>query len=169
MKNKKPKIPNQFLNNFEIEYTEMTVMVKGVKETRRVDKASCVKVFLDDGVREVRAGLSLRGKELLLYLIDNIGNVKDTISLSPKRVMSSLGIRSILTFRKAVRELRDRGIIEYAGVRGLYYINPSHFFRGSRVSVYPDNVSKYLTARQKAWEEQRAKQGDYEPLPFEKR
>lgn len=167
MKDKKPKIPNPFLDSFEIEFTEMTVMVKGEKQFRQVDRSSCVKVFLDDGVREVRAGLSLRGKELLLYLIDNIGGVKDTIKLSPKRLMNSLGIKSILTVRKGVMELKDRGIIAYAGVRGLYYINPVHFFRGSRVSMYPDNVRKYLTARQREWEEKRAAQGNYEPLPFD--
>jgi len=167
MKEKKPKIPNPFLDHFEIQYTEMTVVVKGSKEARRVDKASCVKVFLDDGVRDVRAGLSLRGKELLLFLIDNVSGVKDTIKLSPKRLMAALEIKSILTVRKGVRELCDRGIIQYAGVRGLYYINPSHFFRGSRVSMYPDNVSKYLTAKQREWEAKRAAQGNYEPLPFD--
>lgn len=168
MKERKPKIPNPFLEHFEIEYTEMTVMVKGERQSRQVDKASCVKVFLSDGVRDVRAGLSLRGKELLLYLIDNIGGIKDTIKLSPKRLMAALEIKSILTVRKGVNELCDKGIIAYAGMRGLYYINPSHFFRGSRVSMYPDNVSKYLTAKQKEWEAKRAAQGNYEPLPFDK-
>jgi hypothetical protein len=83
--------------------------------------------------------------------------------------MFHLQIKSILTIRKGIKELCRTGIIAYAGLRGVYYINPSHFFRGSRVSMYPSHVNKYMTERQKEWEAQQAAKTYDDKLPFDQK
>lgn len=159
---------NPFLETLQIWYSEIEVKNGSGSSKRRMDRAESVKWFIDDGVTEVRNGLSLRAKEMLLWVVDNLRRDNDVIFISRSRVMFELQIKSLPTVSNAISELCWKGILAKTKMRGLYYINPVHFFRGSRVSMYPDNLSKYLTARQREWEAKRAEQGNYEPLPFDK-
>lgn len=165
---KKEIEPNPFLDNLEILYSEMVVVVKDRQRKRQFDRTSCIKVFLVNGVQEVRAGLSLRGKELLLWIIDNAARDNDLIKINRDKLMRDLNIKSLPTVLKAVQELCNKGIIAKSGVRELYYLNPAHLFRGSRVGAFPDNLVEHITARQAAYRKRKAEEKSPEPLPFDK-
>lgn len=159
---------NPFLETLQIWYSEIEVKNGSGSSKRRMDRAESVKWFIDDGVTEVRNGLSLRAKEMLLWVVDNLRRDNDVIFISRSRVMFELQIKSLPTVSNAISELCWKGILAKTKMRGLYYINPVHFFRGSRVSAFPDNAVEYKTVKQRAYEAERDSQTYDEKLPFDK-
>lgn len=108
---------------------------------RDYDQLKYCKVFHTTDARGRVVGLQLRSKELYLYLIHNVDATKDYIFIDKGAYMTSHGIKSINTFKQAVRDLSAHLYIHpHATLKNLYWINPQYFFNGSRLAKYPDRV-----------------------------
>lgn len=99
-----------------------------------------VKVFVLEKSREEVCALSLRGKELLLYIIYNLGTSNDFIAIDRKLYMQLHEIKTEPTYLHAVKELTKNGFIaQTADVRDVFWINPFYFFNGNRLTKFKDN------------------------------
>lgn len=99
------------------------------------------KVFEIAGCKQKMIDLPIRAKELLLYLIHSIDGAMDIIWIPRTGYMESNSIRSVNTFKEAVKALADQlYIYPHASLKDVYWINPNYFFKGDRIRKYPNNV-----------------------------
>lgn len=101
-----------------------------------VDGDVCCKVFVDKRRRLRMNVLSPRAKELLLWLFYEVNTNEDYIWIHRTRYMQELSISSMNTYRAAVNELIQRGILIRTCVNAVYWIDPDLFFNGNRVNKY---------------------------------
>ncbi len=58
-----------------------------------------------------------------------------------KRYMEENWIKSTTTVSDALTELVRYGVIQYAPVKDVYWINPAIFYSGNRISKYKENTT----------------------------
>ena len=99
------------------------------------------KMFDQAGAKALVASLSVRAKELYLHIMYSLDSGQDIIWIHRGRYMELYGIRSINTYKDAVKDLSDKLFIyPHASIRDTYWINPHYFFKGNRQSKYPNNL-----------------------------
>jgi hypothetical protein len=99
------------------------------------------KVFEVAGAKKRVMSLPVRGKELLLYFMHSIDSGADALWIDRASYMKAYGIKSVNTFKDAVRSLSESLFIyPHATFKDVYWINPHYFFKGSRMMKYPDRV-----------------------------
>lgn len=100
------------------------------------------KVFEIAGYKKLMMDLSVRGKEMLLYLIHYIPSGKDYMWINRKDYMDHNRIKSTHTFLSALQELSDaRYIYPHAYLKDVIWINPVLFFKGSRINKYNEQLT----------------------------
>ncbi len=89
--------------------------------------------------------LGIRSKEMLLYFLYSVNSAKDYLWVGKREYMISHGIKSVNTFKVALNELIHQGYIcKINGFTDVYWINPMYFFKGNRLTKYPNNIrTKY--------------------------
>jgi len=92
--------------------------------------------------RQLINALSDKAQRLFLWLIYELDPGKDYLWINQTRYMEEQGIKSINTYKDAVKELVKFKIIGLSVVKSVYWINPVIFFRGSRIDKYPDKIYK---------------------------
>ena len=75
------------------------------------------------------------GRDLYLYIQNNIAYNSDTIHLSLEKVNQILSM-SRPTLVSAIQQLLTENIICKAEKQGMYWINPYYLFKGNRVAYY---------------------------------
>lgn len=104
------------------------------------------KVFDQTGVKSLVVALTVRAKELYLHILYSIEPATDILWIHRGRYMSGYGIRSVNTYKDAVRDLAERGFIyPHVSIRDVYWINPHYFFKGDRATKYKDKVKVVKT------------------------
>jgi hypothetical protein len=99
------------------------------------------KVFDVPGDKKSVVDLPIRCKELYLYLIHSLIPAQDYLWIDKTAYMKKMGIRSINTYKEAVNGLCDAGYVsKHARLANVLWINPYHFFKGSRINKYPTKV-----------------------------
>jgi hypothetical protein len=78
--------------------------------------------------------MSRNARDFYLYIIANIGENRDVISLDMKKIMELMSI-SKTTYYVAIKELKDLCLIA-DNKKSDYWINPYFLFRGDRISYY---------------------------------
>jgi len=101
-------------------------------------------VFNDD-----RNNLSLRSKEMFLWMIGRLRSGDDLVFIHPEKYMALFDIASVSTVRKAIKGLINADIIAKTDVRNVYFINANYLFRGSRIRKWPEHSRPYVYARDK--------------------
>lgn len=100
------------------------------------------KVYEQTGASSMVSGLTLRAKELYLYIMYALDHGEDLIWIHKARYMERHGINSVNTFKEAVRDLSQHTLIyPHAFIRDVYWINPHFFFKGDRKGKYPSKVN----------------------------
>ena len=99
-----------------------------------------VSVYTHTSLRAAVSNLSGLGKSLFLWLLYEVDYGRDYIELNKGRYMLENGLKSEWSYRKGRNELIRCNIICSTVVRGVYWINPSYFFAGSRTKKYPSRV-----------------------------
>jgi hypothetical protein len=94
----------------------------------------------------------LRSKELLLWLIFKVREGDDLVIIDIPYYMGEMGIESTQTVKKAIEGLIDAHIIAKTNVKGVFYINALHFFKGSRISKWPKQ--SVIWHEKRRWKEQ---------------
>jgi len=139
---------NPFIEGLEIQAVKksFTVINKFEKEDVRefeLEKVPYTKVFDVKGNRKDVNELPIRSKELYLWLIHVIEPSQDIIWIDRVLYMSRMGIKSLNTYKEAIKVLCDNVYI-YAhanpAFKEVYWINPKFIFKGSRLNKYPNNI-----------------------------
>lgn len=105
-----------------------------------VEYDSYCKVYSNAERRLIVNGLSLRSKELLLWLFFEIEYGRDYVWINKKRCMKELNIKSVNTFKQGLNGLIRYGFITPTLINDYYWINPDFFFKGDRIKKYFKNV-----------------------------
>jgi hypothetical protein len=139
---------NPFLNKLEI--NSLLITKNGYdKEEESADRLS-YKVEYDDYTKVFRGNgsvmnmyeLNNRGRELLLYIIMHIGENDDWISINVENYMVKHKIKSINTYKDAVKNLVAKGyILRTHDYRNVFWVNPHYIFNGNRIKTFPKNVT----------------------------
>lgn len=98
------------------------------------------KVFIDAARRDMVAMLSARAKDLLLWFIYETETGKDWVWINKGKYMKDNGVKSINTYKSAIKELMSGGYISPTIYQNTFWINPYVFFNGSRLKKYPNNL-----------------------------
>jgi hypothetical protein len=125
------------------------------KELR--EQTPFVKLFRRPDLRAHKAKLSPSAAHLYMWIMDTIPGAVDFISINMQRYIQESrneneprsGTKSANTFRKAITELIDGGFLAKSTIEGTYFINPTYFFFGSRITMYPKNLILYLTEKER--------------------
>jgi hypothetical protein len=158
-----PEPKNPFISSLRIEFVvgKATSYYRGKfdtgKETtdffyrERVEK-TCV--YKTPEFYNLIPTLKSSSKDLLLFIVVNLGWGKDLIRLDRDRFREWTG-GSVQTFYNAVGELVDCGVItRYKGAD--YWINPMYFFKGNRLNYARENGAQVVAYQTKQQNEQAA-------------
>jgi len=131
----------------------------------KVDVSPSCRIYVDAALNEDRNNLSLRSKEMLLWLIGRLRSGEDVVLIVPDNYMALFDIASVSTVRKAIQGLIKADIIAKTDVRNVYFINANYLFRGSRIRKWPEHSRPYVYVRDKRNEEE-THNDTSESLPF---
>lgn len=106
----------------------------------KADSTPFTKFYIGSELRKIRSLITPRGKELLLWIMDELEAGKDYVEINRKRYMKELHIKSLNTYKTAVSDLVRYGIIALTLKQDVFWINPEFLFRGSRVRKYKSNT-----------------------------
>jgi hypothetical protein len=73
---------------------------------------------------------------------------RDWVQVNKEYFMSKYGVKSVNSFKDALKELQRYLVIVSTHYDTVYWVNPSFMFNGDRVKKYPDNlqvVSEIIT------------------------
>lgn len=99
---------------------------------KQYDTGRFVKLYAEG--REVLGKLSVPATKVLWFLIDSMG-YDDVISLNMKKAKKVTGYKSEAVIYRAIAELKLHNVLANAYRNGLYFINPSMFYRGNRLKL----------------------------------
>lgn len=139
---------NPFVNNLQIEATKLTetnkfVLSDGVQVhvSTLIEKRQNVKLFYCTACKDMIYNLSPGAKSLYLFVLYNLESGQDWIQINSQWYMSKNSIKSINTYKEAVKELcRYLFLSQTVDYKDVYWINPMLFFSGNRIAKYPTKV-----------------------------
>jgi hypothetical protein len=140
---------NPFVNNLQIEATKLIDTGKFVPDedgtmipvTALIEKKQNVKLFYCSGCKDMIYNLSPGAKSLYLFVLYNLDSGQDWIQLNSQWYMAKNNIKSINTYKEAVKELcRYLFLAQTADYKDVFWINPMLFFSGNRIAKYPGKV-----------------------------
>lgn len=152
-------IPSPFTSRYEFVYMDKD------KGAIKVDVSASCRIYVDAVFNEDRNNLSLRSKEMFLWIIGRLRSGEDVVRIHPENYMALFDIASPSTVRKAIQGLIKADIIAKTDVRNVYFINANYLFRGSRIRKWPEHSRPYVYARDKRNEEE-THNDTSESLPF---
>lgn len=152
---KKPKFTekdlgfNPFINSLVIPVIEKhfkeqykksdDVLVPVIQE---VEYTEIAKLYCSAERRKITNNLSLRAKELFLWIMYEIDHGKDFLWVNKKRYMEEVEITAIDTYKNAMKELIRYGFLGLTVIQDVFWINPDLFFKGNRITKYPNKIEK---------------------------
>lgn len=140
---------NPFLGTLQIEATKLTdsnifiIDEDGipVPASNLIEKQKFTKVYHCTGCKERVYNLSPSAKSLYLYLIYNVDANKEWLRINVDWYMKKNGVKSINTYKTAMRELcRYMFIHQSPDYKDVFWVNPELFFHGNRITRFPNNV-----------------------------
>lgn len=99
-----------------------------------------VKVFNTSQNRIDFTALSMRSKELLMWIMYECEAGRDWLWINKVRYMDENGVGSYNTYVTAIRELVEQKFLAISTTKDVYYINPDMFFCGDRVRKYKEQT-----------------------------
>jgi hypothetical protein len=70
---------------------------------------------------------------------------RDWVQINREYFMSKYGVKSVNSFKDALKELQRYLIIVSTHYDTVYWVNPSFMFNGDRVKKYPNNLNVVST------------------------
>lgn len=107
-----------------------------------IDRRDNVKIYVSAANRDIFCNLSGAAQSLLIWITFNLDSGCDYLVVDKKKYMNKCNVKSVNTFKGAVKELiRYAFISQSPDYSDVYWINPNYFFSGNPVHKYPDNVT----------------------------
>ena len=110
---------------------------------QRLEKDEFCKFYCSSERRIEINSLSLRGKELLLWILFELKYGQDWVWINKERFMKESNISAVNTFKGALKDLIRNGILATTVETDVYWINPFYFFKGNRINKFKQNVIEY--------------------------
>ena len=107
-------------------------MKKAILQQEIVDKQRFVKVYVDQ--MQLMFELPKYAATLFYYIVQNIEKSTDEIYIFPKDVIAACGWKNTVQLDKALIILCRRGFLAKSYRTYWWYINPTIFFNGDRVT-----------------------------------
>lgn len=106
-----------------------------------LEKTECARVYYGAGVRDSIYKLSSCGQSMLWYIVLHLEKDCDYLRINSENYMSKCGIKSINTYKTAIKELmRYCFIAPSADYKDVYWINPEVMFNGDRLKKFTDKM-----------------------------
>lgn len=99
---------------------------------KQYDSERFVKVYTAG--RKVLPKLSVAATRILWYIIDHMG-YDDVVTPNMSKLKKETGYKSEAAIYRAISELKKHKVIANAYRSGIYYINPTMFYRGNRLKL----------------------------------
>lgn len=103
-----------------------------VVRERQYDSERFVKLYSNG--REVLPKLSATATKVLWFFVDNMG-YDDVVTLNMVKAKEMTGYKNSSIIYRAISELKKHDILANAYRSGVYYINPTMFYRGNRLKL----------------------------------
>lgn len=99
------------------------------------------KLYAEPAFRLRTNKLSLRAKEMFLWIMYTIKAGQETIWINRERYMKEMGISSNTTVLTTIKDLiKLNYLAKTAEGKDMYFINPKYFFQGDRLKKYHKNT-----------------------------
>ena len=142
---------NPFSYSLRVNVTELTEVIirkelfstAQTKETRitNIEYDSYTKIYYHAGIKDMIYKLSPQAKSVYLFILYNLDSGKDWIQLNRQWYMTKNEVKSINTFKEAIKELcRYCFILQNVDYNDVYWINSQLFFQGNRITKYTNNI-----------------------------
>lgn len=103
-----------------------------VVHEKQIDTERFIKLY--SKTYEILPLLSMSATKLLWFMLRSLG-YDDVISLNMDNAKKVTGYKNDAVIYRALSELKKHNIIANAYRNGLYYINPTMFYRGNRLKL----------------------------------
>lgn len=107
---------------------------------RQYEQMRFSKVYEHPELRKMTSKLSLRALQLWVWIMYSIEAGEDQIWIPKNRYMREHEIKTIDTYREAVKDLINNNFIIPYSIKNVFRINPNIFFKGDRIKKYPKCV-----------------------------
>lgn len=140
---------NPFVSNLIIEATQLVDYNKFIADedgvmlpaTSLIEKKEYTKIFYSAGAKDMVYNLSAGAKSLYLFILYNLETNVQYIQINVERYMKKNSIKSINTYKEAVKELcRYLFLIQSSDYKDVYWTNPELFFNGNRIKTFSNKV-----------------------------
>ena len=106
-----------------------------------IERERNVKIYYFPGAKDIIGNLSAQAQRLYLFILYHMEPGQDYIYLNKVLYMAQNKIKSVNTFKDAIKELSRYCFVSLSvDYKDVYWINPMLFFCGSRIVKYPDKV-----------------------------
>lgn len=125
------------------ESNEIHTRYKTILDSVEIEQQSKVSVYYIPYVENILfKELKPSGRDLLLYIIYNIGSNTDVIKLKLEKVSKEMQI-SRPTLISAIKQLASISVI-CKKAQSEYWVNPHFVFKGNRIVFYQTHYPEYI-------------------------
>lgn len=110
---------------------------------QELERVPMAKLYCTSERRKLTSHLSVRAKELMVWIMYELDFGKDYIWINKGLYMHENEIKSVDTYKAALSDLIRNCYITPTSVHGVYWINPDFFFKGDRIGKYKDKIVLY--------------------------
>ena len=109
------------------------------------DRQQSTRLYHSRDNEEVISLLSPTSLRLFYFIANRMVKQKDWVQINREYFMSKYGVKSVNSFKDALKELQRYLIIVSTHYDTVYWVNPSFMFNGDRVKKYPNNLNVVST------------------------
>lgn len=125
----------QYMTIKDEDGNSVTVPRESIRERQQTTK-----LYHCPGCKDIIYNLSPGSMKLWIYIIYNLEQGKDWIWINIARCRQKLDMKSINTYKTAIKELIRYSLIAGSAIDDVYWINPNLYFSGDRISKFEKNV-----------------------------
>lgn len=109
------------------------------------DRQQSTRLYHSRDNEDVISMLSPTSLRLFYFIANRMDKGKDWVQVNKEYFMSKYKVKSINSFKDALKELQRYLIIVSTHYDTVYWVNPSFMFNGDRVKKYPNNLNVVST------------------------
>lgn len=143
---------NPFTYSLSIRVTKSTSMGKYklsdsvlLNDVYYYDRQQSTRLYHSRDNEEVISLLSPTSLRLFYFIANRMVKGNDWVQINREYFMSKYRVKSINSFKDALKELQRYLIIVGTHYDTVYWVNPSFMFNGDRVKKYPNNLNVVST------------------------
>jgi hypothetical protein len=105
------------------------------------DRQQSTRLYHSRDNEEVISMLSPTSLRLFYFIANRMVKQRDWVQINKEYFMSKYGVKSINSFKDALKELQRYLVIVGTHYDTVYWVNPSFMFNGDRIKKYPSNLN----------------------------